>query len=168
MRVSSEEESTDLPFIANGSKRPNTSKPTGRRNVFRKIRIVKVCRLTKTTRAPCRGPPGCTRRPCSSSTNIGRCTVLNEENEARAQHRCTVVVQDHYSYWFQRYPPKNDTAQETMICLQKLVPPGQKPGTMHRDNSPTFIRACEDLCWNHNKPTPHRSETHGIAGNRSP
>ena len=34
MRVCSEEESTELPFIAERSKMPNTSKPTGRHNVF--------------------------------------------------------------------------------------------------------------------------------------
>ena len=33
MRVSSEEELTDIPFIAKRSKRPNTSMPTGRHNV---------------------------------------------------------------------------------------------------------------------------------------
>ena len=34
MRVSSDEETTDLPLIAERSKRPNTSKPTGKHNVF--------------------------------------------------------------------------------------------------------------------------------------
>ena len=51
MRVSSEEESTDLPSVANRSRRPNTSKPTGRQNVFLhifvKIRLVKLARSQK-------------------------------------------------------------------------------------------------------------------------
>ena len=33
-RVSSDEETTDLPFTAERSRRPNTSKPTGKHNVF--------------------------------------------------------------------------------------------------------------------------------------
>ena len=32
-------------------------------------------------------------------------------------------------------------------------------------NSLEFIRACEDLIWNHDKSTPYRSETNGIAEN---
>ena len=37
MRVSSEEEPTDLPFIADRSKRPNTSRPIGRHSVFTQL-----------------------------------------------------------------------------------------------------------------------------------
>ena len=31
------------------------------------------------------------------------------------------------------------------------------------DDSLEFGKACEDLSWNHSTPTPHRSETNGIA-----
>ena len=31
------------------------------------------------------------------------------------------------------------------------------------DNSLEFLKACEDLSWNHCTSTPHRSETNGIA-----
>ena len=59
MRVSSEEESTDLPSIANRSRRPHTSKPTGRHKFFfthfPKNPDCEVCELSKTSRAPCRG-----------------------------------------------------------------------------------------------------------------
>ena len=56
-RRSSEEESTDLPSVANWSKRSHTSKPTGRHNGFTHFLQDpdgRDCRLTKTTRAPCR------------------------------------------------------------------------------------------------------------------
>ena len=56
MRVSPEEESTDLPFIAERSKRPNTSKQfaaTMFLHTFPKIRIVKSV-SSRPTRAPCR------------------------------------------------------------------------------------------------------------------
>ena len=101
------------------------------------------------------------RRPCSSSRKFRDATtadhkVLSEENESRFQHRSAVVVQD-----LKGYPTKNKTVQEPMTCLQKFVPPGQKPGIILTDIH--WIRACEDLCWNHDKSTPYRSETNGIA-----
>ena len=37
---------------------------------------------------------------------------LNEEDESRLQHCYAVVVQGLYSYWIQRYPTKNKTAQK--------------------------------------------------------
>ena len=52
-----------------------------------------------------------------------------------------------------------------MECLQKFLPPDQKPGAIHTKISLEFIRACEDLIWNHDKSTPYRSETNGIAEN---
>ena len=52
-----------------------------------------------------------------------------------------------------------------MTTLQKFVPPDQKPGIIHTDDSLECIRACEDLCWNEDKSTPYRSETNGIAEN---
>ena len=52
-----------------------------------------------------------------------------------------------------------------MKSLLKYVQPDQKPGIVHTDNSVGFIRGCEDLCWNHDKSTPYRSETNGISEN---
>ena len=62
-------------------------------------------------------------------------------------------------------PNENETAQGTMTCLQKMVPPDQKPSITHKDNSLDYIRASEDLCWNHDTSTLYRSETNGIAEN---
>ena len=42
--------------------------------------------------------------------------------------------------------------------------PNWKPEVIYTDNSMEFGKACEDLSWNHCTSTPHRSETHGIAG----
>ena len=61
MRVSSEEESTNLPFVADRAKRPNTSKPTGRHSIFAhfpKGPNSEVCKITETTRTPCRNRLG--------------------------------------------------------------------------------------------------------------
>ena len=73
MKLSSEEQSNDLPGCANMSKRPNTSKPTGRHHNFTHFfedPNCKVCMLTKLTRAPSRKRPEARRRPYSSSTRI--------------------------------------------------------------------------------------------------
>ena len=55
---------------------------------------------------------------------------------------------------------RDKIAQETLKSLQKFGPPDQK-------NQAFFVevflwslfRACEDLCWNHDKSTPYRSQT---------
>ena len=38
-----------------------------------------------------------------------------------------------------------------------------KPKVIYTDNSIEFGKSCEYLSWNHSTPTPHRSETNGIA-----
>ena len=116
VRVISEEESTDLPFTAEKSKRPTKRKPTDRHYVsthFPRDPNCEVCKLTKTTRASCRN------RPDARGDRI-------HLNESRLQHRYAVVMQDLSSYWIQRYRTRN-TAQETMKRMQKFVPPDQKP-----------------------------------------
>ena len=60
-------------------------------------------------------------------------------------------------------PCEEKAAQETMKCLHNFLPPDQRPGIAHTDHSLEFLRACEDLCWNHDKSTPHLSEINGIA-----
>ena len=61
MRVSSAEVSTDLPFFAERSQRPNTRKPSDRHHVFYtffpKDPNCEVYKLTKATRARCRNRP---------------------------------------------------------------------------------------------------------------
>ena len=41
--------------------------------------------------------------------------------------------------------------------------PNRKPKVTYTDSSLEFGMACEDLSWNHFTPTPHRSQTNGIA-----
>ena len=41
-----------------------------------------------------------------------------------------------------------------MKSLQTFVPPDQEQGFIHTENSLEFIRACEDVCWNHDRSTP--------------
>ena len=83
--------------------------------------------------------------------------------ESRNNHRYAVVVQDLATQWIQAYPCKNKTSQETQRSLQKFLEPDRKPKVIYTDNSLEFGKACEDLSWNHDTSTPHRSETNGIA-----
>ena len=39
----------------------------------------------------------------------------------------------------------------------------QKPEIIHTDKSKYFLKACQDLQWNHDASTPHRAETNGDA-----
>ena len=66
---------------------------------------------------------------------------------------------------FKTTQKKNTTAQETMKCFQKLLPPNHRPCFIHADNSLGFLFACEDLCWNLDTSTTYISETNGFADN---
>ena len=46
--------------------------------------------------------------------------------------------------------------------LQQFMPPSDRTGRIHTDNSLEFIRACEDSIRNHDSVRPYRSETDGI------
>ena len=61
------------------------------------------------------------------------------------------------------YPCKTKTSQETQKNLMKFLEPTRKPKVIYTDNSLEFGKSCEELFWNHCTPTPHRSETNGIA-----
>ena len=89
--------------------------------------------------------------------------VLSDNCESRNNHRYAVVVQDLATQWFQAYPCKNKTSQETQRSLQKFLEPERKPKVIYTGNSLEFGKSCEDLSWNHCTSTPHRSETNGIA-----
>ena len=73
------------------------------------------------------------------------------------------IIDMQSSQWFQSYPCKTKTSQETPRSLQKFLEPNRKPKVIYTDNSLEFGKACEDLSWNHCTSTPHRSETNGIA-----
>ena len=73
------------------------------------------------------------------------------------------MVQDLATQWTQSCPCKTKTSQETQRSLQKFLEPERNPKVIHTDNFLEFVKACEDLSWNHCTSTPHRSETNGIA-----
>ena len=125
LRVSSNKESTDILVFAEGSKRSNTSKPTGRHIVLTHFSKDPDCGLTKTTRAPCSNRPDARGDRVHHPQKFGDAVkadheVLNDENDSRLQHRCAGFF---YSFRIQSYPTQSKTAQETINCLQKFVPP---------------------------------------------
>ena len=73
------------------------------------------------------------------------------------------MVQDLATQRIQSYPCKTKTSQETQRSLQKFLEPIRNPQVICTGNSLEFVKACEDLSWNHCTSTPHRSETNGIA-----
>ena len=92
--------------------------------------------------------------------------VLSEENESRLQHRYADVVRDvsiligsgatnekrNRARDDEKFAKVRAARTETMFLFTQII-------------SLEFIRACEDLCWNHDKSTPYRSETNGITEN---
>ena len=91
MRVSSEEESAGLPCVADGSKRPHTSKPTGKHNVFTHVPNNPDCEFARSLKLP--GLHAGIARKREETPSTGH-KALNEEKESRLQHRHAVVVQD--------------------------------------------------------------------------
>ena len=55
-------------------------------------------------------------------------------------------------------------ADETKNSLQQFLPPYRRQGTIDTDNSLVLKRAGEGSRQNHDKSTPHRSETDGDSG----
>ena len=64
--------------------------------------------------------------------------VLNEEDEARLQHRYAGVVQDLYYFGFKATQRKTRLRNLRWKVLQKIVPPDRKPGVVHVENSLDF------------------------------
>ena len=132
---------------------------------FTKDRNCEICTRAKITRAPCRRRIG---GAVLRAENFGDLItadykIVSERCESRNNHRYAVVVQDLATQWIQSYPCKTKTSQETERCLQKFLEPNRKHKVIYTEKSLEFGEACEDLCWNHCKSTPQRSETNGIA-----
>ena len=58
---------------------------------------------------------------------------------------------------------KRGTSQTLVFFHKLLLPPIRKPDKIMMDNSKEFVKAWQDLQWNHDTSTPHRSETNGVA-----
>ena len=132
---------------------------------FPKDRNCEICQRTKITRAPCRRRTGRVEPRAEKFGDLITADrkVLSEGCESRNNHRYAVVVQDLATQWIQSYPCKTKTSQETERSLQKFLEPKRKLKVICTENSLEFGKACEDLSWNHDTSTLHRSETNGIA-----
>ena len=71
-----------------------------------------VCKLTKTSRSPCRNRPAARGDRVHSLGKLSR--RISKFSMGKNESRCGVVVQDLYSSWILSYPTKNETARETM------------------------------------------------------
>ena len=89
--------------------------------------------------------------------------VLSEDSESRNHHRYAVVVQDLATQWISISFVQNRNFSRNRKELTKFLAPTWKPKVIYADTSLEFVKHCEDLSWNHRTPTPHRSETNGVA-----
>ena len=125
--------------------------------IFPKDPNCEVCARTKVTRAPCRRkswPPGGQSKKCRK---IWR---YDHSRPQGSQWRSRVATA---SQTCSSQPWKTKSAQETQRRLRKSLRPEENPRSIFCDNSLEFIGACEELNWNHERSTPHRSATNGIA-----
>ena len=119
-----------------------------------------VCRRTKVPRKPCRRNPD----DRADSTKIADGfdnmmtadhKILNEDQESIMHHKYAMVVQDLATRMIHSYPCKNTSAQETTRSLRNFRHPEENPISSYTDNLLEFIKACEELNWNHERPALH-------------
>ena len=96
---------------------------------FPKDRNCEICQRTNITRAPCRRRNG---GAVPRAENVGDLVTadhkdLSESCESRNNNRYAIVVQDLATQWFQSYPCKTKTSQETQRSLQKFLEPDGNP-----------------------------------------
>ena len=72
-------------------------------------------------------------------------------------------VQDLVTQWIQSYPCKIKSAQVTQRSLRHSSCPEENPRSIYTDKPLEFVQTCEELNWNCERSTPHRSGTNGIA-----
>ena len=89
--------------------------------------------------------------------------VLDEEQLCRLHHRYAAVVQDLATQWIENYPCKSISAQEAQRSLRAFLRPEENPRSIFPDKFLELVKACEELSWNGESSTPHRSETNEIA-----
>ena len=117
-------------------------------------------------------PLWCERRPCSSSSQIlvmQKRLIFKKFSVKRTISFAASSRGRGAGFFllpgFKAPNKKQHSARETMKSLQKFVPPDQKPGIILPNSSVGGARVCVDVCWNHDKSTPCRPETNGIAEN---
>ena len=74
--------------------------------------------------------------------------ILDVYNKSRCGHSKAWIVQDEFAIWIQAYPMRARDTLDTKFCLQRFLPPSQKPERTVSDNS-LLIKACQELEWNH-------------------
>ena len=108
-----------------------------------------IFQRTRITRAPCRRRIDgvVPRAEFFGDLITADDKILSDGTESRHCHRYSIVVQDLLAtQWFQSYPCKTKTSQETERSLQKFLEPSRKPKVIFTDNSLEFGKACEDQC----------------------
>ena len=142
MRVSSDEESTDLPVITDKSKRPNTS-----HNVFKhfhKDLYCEVCKLTKTARP--RKRPEARRDRNHHPLKFGDAVTADHHALSRLQHRYAVktdagiTTSQPHTYQKPMELPKTQSASQR-ICLCTSVPGGSFGKVVLRSNGMLLLFA---------------------------
>ena len=134
---------------------------------FPEDRNCDICRRTKITRAPRRRRIGGAVPRAESFGDLITADhkVLSESCESRNSHRYAIVVQDLATQWIQSYPCKNKnfSGNTKGACKSSRSQIGNlKSFTLTIPWN--LAKPVKIFSRNHCTSTPHRSETHGIAG----
>ena len=89
--------------------------------------------------------------------------ILNDQNRDRKYDQSCLIIQDRFTKWIQGFTSTAKSADSTAMGLRRFCGPQSNPKHVYTDNSLELKKALNDLHFNHDTSTPHRSETNGIA-----
>ena len=89
--------------------------------------------------------------------------VGDEDVAGRGKQRVSLAVLDRGTGWIRSYPAKQHTANETFIALQDFAGPREPVKLLYTDGAPEYKEAAEKLGWIHQRSTPYRPQTNGVA-----
>ena len=111
-----------------------------------------VCKMANTTQARCDRKAAERMDGVEPSTHFRDLVtadhkMLNVANESRCGHKITLIRQDEVTIWIQASPMKTEITSETVSCLQRFLPPSQKPEKLYKQRK-ELIEACQEMQCN--------------------
>ena len=89
--------------------------------------------------------------------------VGDEDVAGRGKQRVSLAVLDRGTGWIGSFPAKQHTASDTFTALQEFAGPREPVKLLYTDGAPEYKEAAEKLGWIHQRSTPYRPQTNGVA-----
>lgn len=89
--------------------------------------------------------------------------ILHEEHETRSHDQVAFIIQDRFTQWLQGYLCKNKSGHETTMKVKEFLGPQVECKYAYTDGSQEQEWALNKLGVLHDKSTPIRPQTNGVA-----